>query len=116
MMNRRQRIDYEILDHVLNAGHANGYPTDLHAFTLRLRERFPLIQTAEFIDACKRLHKEDQMEQRRREDLVYRPYLTGEDDHAFFSCTVYLTRGRLTRDYFLQLQRYIEVPSPPKSG
>jgi hypothetical protein len=113
MMNRQQRIDYEILDHVLNAGQADGYATNIRTFLLRLRELFPFIQAEEFVDACTRLHKDGQLELLQRDGLVYRPYLGVEEDPTFFIQTFYLGRAHLSHDYFQQLQGFIEIPAAP---
>ena len=57
MMNRQQRLDYEILHCTLNeAPSGEGYTTTLAVFIKRLGRLFPDVEAFEFTDACARLY------------------------------------------------------------
>lgn len=115
MMTRAQRIDYEILDCVLNdAVHSLGYISTLAEFMARLAQYFPDILPVEFMASCKRLTRADALEFR---------LLRGLDDveevHAIDfetalaknpECQFHLRRASNSRKSFSELMNYIEAP------
>jgi hypothetical protein len=79
---RRQRIEYEILDCVLhNARHSEGYATTLPAFLERLQQLFPDLQTAEFVSITKWLFRQKLLGLRKSAGVFFRAYRGEHDDH-----------------------------------
>jgi len=102
MMNREQRIEYEILDCAFNADRVSGHVTDTETFTEQLRGLFPDIRPEEFIAACKRLVEANRL------DVQYRGY---GDERTVFAGRFYLACAPLSHSYFEELRRLIEVPT-----
>jgi hypothetical protein len=116
MMNREQRIDYEMLDFALNASRdANGYPTAVPAFLIRLRKLFPNVVASEFTDACKRLFTRNALHLRRFDNdlAAFRDYQDACDDVTFFgagSNGFCLRASEQSQNCFKQLSALIDVP------
>ena len=102
MMNRDQRIEYEILECAISAGPPSGYLTDTRSFTELLSRLFPDIREEEFITCCKRLVVANSLDVR---------YLGCRDERTVFAGTFYLARTALSHRYFQELRRLVEVPS-----
>jgi hypothetical protein len=117
MMQRRQRIDFEILDCALNrATHREGYITAVRGFMQQLRQLFPDIETREFMDACKALAAEGALDISLVVAGGARTY-DGKDDDAFFydaKALLLLRRGPGSNSYFRRLSALIDVPSGVK--
>lgn len=111
MMERAERLDYEILDCALNrAIDSRGYPTTVTQLLKRLRELFPDLQPAEFIAACRRLRRQDALHLHLATVGVWRDYRESVDDEALLSQEFWLRAGIHGPQYFRQLSALIEVP------
>ena len=102
MMNRDQRIEYQILECTINADLASGYLTDTRAFTQLLSRLFPDIREEEFIACCKRLVVANSL------DVRFSGY---RNERTAFASTFYLAHTALNHRYFQELRRLVEVPS-----
>jgi hypothetical protein len=101
MMNREQRIDYEILDRVFNAHPVYGYATDNRTFTNSLVALFFDVQPEDLIAACRRLIK------KKRLDIRYEG---NTDEAAVFAGNFVMARGTQSRVYFDELRCLIDGP------
>jgi hypothetical protein len=102
MMSREQRIHYEILDRVFKVDGINGYGTDTRTFTESLLPLFSDISPEEFTAACRRLVAD------KRLDIRYQGL---GDAQSVFGGQFFLFRAPLSRAYFDDLRRLIDVPS-----
>jgi hypothetical protein len=102
MMSREQRVHYEILDRVFKADGVNGYATDTRAFTESLLPLFSDISHEEFTAACRQLIVG------KRLDIQYHGL---GDEQNVFAGIFFLSRAPLSRAYFDELRRLIDVPS-----
>jgi hypothetical protein len=111
MMDRCQRIEYEILDCALNkARHSEGYATTLPAFVARLQQLFPDLQTAEFVSITKWLFRQKLLGLRKSAGVFFRDYRGEHDDHEFFYAgDFYLRPTILGEGYYRDLVRKIMI-------
>jgi hypothetical protein len=109
MMTRVQRIEYEILNCVLNeAKHIGGYPTTVAMFLARLGRLFPDVGPQEFREACKCLVLQKAIEV----NLPHISYKGADDDAEFLAAKMMLLKPtRFSRPYFRQLSALIELPA-----
>src|SRR5215468_3810111 len=84
MMERWQRIGYELLHCTLYLADSNGYPTTVKQFVSRLLEIFPDIEGREITDACTRLSKQNALSLRLNSRGIFHKYRDEADDSAFF--------------------------------
>jgi hypothetical protein len=115
MMNRQQRIDYEILDCAINGAWGNNdYATTVPAFLKRLLALFPDCVAPEFTDACKRLSKEGVVSLRQLDRSGLHAYRDLHDDASFFGTKAdgfCLTAIAGSEKFFHQLSTLIDVPA-----
>lgn len=89
-MSRGQRIEYEIIDCVLNhANHNEGHYTAVIVFMARLQQLFPDIETREFRDTCKGLVRQAAVELAFLGVGGYRHYRGADDDAEFFDAETF---------------------------
>lgn len=112
MMDREQRIEYEILDCALRrASHAEGHLTMGTVFTERLRQLFPDIQPQEFTAACKRLADLNVLFLYKRDSRGgTRDYQAGAAAVAFFDGEFWLSPSAMSQTYFKRLSSWIDPP------
>ena len=112
MMNRSQRIEYEILDWAINAHSNVGFPTTVAAFTARLRNLFSDVKPEEFIEACRRLSRAGDLEFRTKVGPISLP-LDGSPADLAGSLTgnFFLMRTGSSLARFQALGRHVEIPT-----
>src|SRR3954468_17393582 len=112
MMDRRERLHYEILDCALNrAIDARGYPTTVRQFVARLRNLFPDLQETEFTGACHWLTRQEALHLQLMTNGNWRDY-RGEEDYEALSNQEFWLKGTMRgQNYFRQLSDLIEAPS-----
>jgi hypothetical protein len=116
MMTRKQRIDYEILDCVLNRSRgSHGYSTTVPAFLMRLRLLFPDSVAREFTDACKRLSEQAVLHLQKYDRNIegFHDYQDARDDVTFLDANSdgFILRASVeTEKYFRQLLVLIVAP------
>lgn len=128
MMSREERIEYEILDCVLNrAIDSRGWPTSVRLFVSELRQLFPDAKSQEVVEASKRLAMTGALVLSKKEPLsgsAQRPrgglnallhnYEGEHEDGAFFyedRGELWFQRAPMTRAHFQKLRALVEPPS-----
>jgi len=117
MMSREERIEYEILDCILNHRGDEGVSTTVPGFMMRLVALFPGIQVGEFASACRRLLALDALDLSvfDKADGVRRDYRDGRDDVEFFyadpKTKLHLRASAASRAQFTRLAALIELPA-----
>ena len=116
-MSREQRIEYEILDCILNHRGAEGVSTTVPGFMMRLVELFPGIQVGEFASACRHLLALDALDLCTFDtaDGSRRDYRDARDDAEFFyagpKTKLHLRASAASQTQFTRLAALIELPA-----